>query len=277
MTLSLILLGVGVLAYGMAGVRLSVGSRAEGGALRSSAWWWGTVLQGVGFLLTLFARQDLPLLFVQAAVVLALAVTAVAGQILGVHRMAALDAAAVAAMVVGIFVLSTATRPGPTTSVHPATLWMLLGALALCVALMPRRWPAVVAGLVAGVGYGIGAIAGRLLAARPEGRFWEFWTWSAVDWLHAILIPLGIVAGQVHLTKALATGKNLAALGAMYTGSTVFPAVAGLVLLAEEPRPGTGWLAVVALVLTAVGAYRLLQVEATIQTAEPSTVREAPA
>lgn len=66
---SLVLLGAGILAYGLAGAQLTTGSRAEGGALRSTAWWWGTALQGLGFALTFFARRELPLLLVQSGVV----------------------------------------------------------------------------------------------------------------------------------------------------------------------------------------------------------------
>lgn len=262
MTLSVLLLAAGIISYGVAGVRLSVGSASEEGALRSSAWWWGTALQGCGFILTFFARQELPLLFVQACVIAALAVTALLGQILGVHRLTALDGAAIIGMISGLILLSFATQPGPTALVHPATVPLLVLALLLGGVAAVRRWSAVASGLFSGLGFGVAAVAARLLAARPDGAFWEFWAWSVGDWVHAFLIPLGLVVGQIHLTKGLATGHNVAALGAMYLASTVAPTVIGLTLLGEQPRPGTGLLAVVGITLTLLGAWRLIRLEA---------------
>ena len=52
MILSVLALVLGVLAYGVAGARLSDGAQAEGGALTSPAWWIGTALQGAGTSLT---------------------------------------------------------------------------------------------------------------------------------------------------------------------------------------------------------------------------------
>ncbi|WP_040159529.1 hypothetical protein [Nigerium massiliense] len=261
-TLSVVLLAIGILSYGMAGVRLSVGSASEEGALRSSAWWWGTALQGCGFILTFFARQELPLLFVQSCVIAALAVTAVLGQILGVHRLTVLDAVAIGAMIAGLILLSLATEPGPTAFVHPATVPLLVVLLVLGGAAALATWSAAVSGLFSGLGFGVGAVAARLLAARPDGAFWQFWTWSGADWLHAALIPLGLAVGQVHLTKGLATGHNVTALGAMYLMSTVAPTIIGLALLGETPKPGTGPLVVAGICLTLLGAWRLVRLEA---------------
>ena len=54
MLLSVLALVIGVLAYGIAGARLSDGAQSEGGALASPAWWIGTACQGAGFVFTLF-------------------------------------------------------------------------------------------------------------------------------------------------------------------------------------------------------------------------------
>lgn len=268
-TLSVVLLGLGIVSYGVAGVRLSVGSASDEGALRSSAWWWGTGLQGCGFILTFFARQELPLLFVQSCVIAALAVTALLGQFLGVHRLTALDGVSIIAMISGLILLSFATEPGPAALIHPATVPVLVCALILGGAAVLRRWSAVVSGLFAGLGFGVAAVAARLLAAQPDEPFWQFWTWSGADWLHAFLIPLGLAVGQVHLTKGLATGHNVPALGAMYLASTVVPTLMGLTLLGEQPRPGTGLLATVGIALTLLGAWRLIRLEAAAQETAP--------
>lgn len=260
--LSGVLLGLGILSYGVAGVRLSVGSVAEEGALRSSAWWWGTALQGCGFVLTFFARQELPLLLVQSCVIAALAVTAILGQLAGVHRLAGKDGVGIAAMIVGLIGLSFTTQPGPADSVHATTPGVLIALLALGGLAVLRPLSGSWSGLMSGLGFGVGAVVARLVAARPGGDFWAFWAWTGVDWFHAVLIPLGLVVGQIHLTRGLATGSNVTTLGAMYLTSTLAPSALGLLLLKETPVPGSTWLTVAALSLTLLGAWRLVRLEA---------------
>ena len=99
MILSVLALVLGVLAYGVAGARLSDGAQAEGGALTSPAWWIGTALQGAGFVFTLAARQHLPLLIVQACVVGGLAVTAIIQHVAGTRRIGGWDACALIAVI----------------------------------------------------------------------------------------------------------------------------------------------------------------------------------
>lgn len=258
---ALVLVG-GVLCYGLAGVRLSQGSTAEGGALRSSAWWWGTALQGAGFGLTFLARQDLPMLFVQAASVAALAVTAVAGQLAGVHRLQRGDWLAVAALMAGLFAVSQGTEPQSHLTPAPATLPVLLGLLALGALGLVRRWSAPVLGLLSGLGFSVGAVGARLVAAGDTEPFWAFWGWGVGTWLALALIPVGLVLGQTHLTRGLATRRNVTTLGAMYTAATITPALVGIALLGEVPRPGAEPWVVVGVALTLVGGWRLARIEA---------------
>lgn len=262
MTLAHLLLVCAVCSYGVDGVLLTKGSQAEGGALRSKFWWLGTMLQGVGFLLTFAAREHLPLLFVQAASVAALAVTALLGQLLGMHRLRWLDGVAIVAMIAGLAMLGISTHPGPADSVHRGTVAVLLGSLLLSLPLARASLPAWAAGLLSGVGFGVGAVAARLLAAAPGRVFWHFWQWSITDWVHALVIPAGLAVGQLFLTKALATGRAVPALGAMYLSCTVLPIVIGLALLHELPRAHTELLVVAGVTLTLLAAWRLMKLEA---------------
>lgn len=262
MTLSYLLIGMAVLSYGVDGVLLTKGSQAEGGALRSRWWWYGTMLQGVGFLLTFAARTDLPLLFVQAASVAALAVTALLSQLLGMHRLRWLDGVAIIAMIAGLTVLGISTQPGPTVFVHPATVPVLFGVLAASLLFIRGSFSAAWHGLLSGIGFGTSAAGARLLASVPGRVFWHFWEWSFTDWVHALLVPAGLAVGQLFLTKGLARRPVVTALGVMYLAGTVWPIVIGLLLLHEQPRPGTGTMVVLGTVITLASAWRLVRQDA---------------
>lgn len=259
MTLSYLLIALAVCSYGVDGVLLTIGSQAEGGALRSKYWWYGTALQGLGFFLTFAARTDLPLLFVQAASVAALGVTAVLSQLFGLHRLRWLDHLAIVAMVVGLTMLGISTQPGPTVFVHPWTVPVLFAALAASLAFLKGRWSAAWLGVLSGIGFGTSAAGARLLASVPGRVFWHFWEWGLTDWVHALLVPAGLVVGQVFLTKGLARRPAVTALGAMYLACTIWPIVIGLLLLHEQPRPGTGLIVVAGTVITLAAAWRLVR------------------
>ena len=259
MTLSYLLIGLAVLSYGVDGVLLTKGSQADGGALHSTFWWYGTMLQGVGFFLTFAARTDLPLLFVQAASVAALAVTALLSQLLGLHRLRWLDGLAIIGMIAGLTMLGISTQPGPTTFVHRWTVPVLFATLAACLGFLWGRWSAAWLGLLSGIGFGTSAIGARLLASSPGRIFWHFWEWSATVWVLAMIVRGGLVVGQVFLTKGLARRPAVTALGVMYLTGTVWPIVIGLGLLHENPRTGTAPLVVLGTIITLAAALRLVR------------------
>ena len=118
--LSALCLVLGILAYGVAGANLHSGSRDERGALRSSTWWTGTVLQALGFLLTLVARRSLPMMLVQACANGGLGVTAIIQHVTGARRMAKGQALALVALLGGLALLGPVTIAGPAVAIRPA-------------------------------------------------------------------------------------------------------------------------------------------------------------
>lgn len=259
MTLSILALVAGVLAYGAAGARLSDGAQGQDHPLRSLAWWTGTALQGGGFVLTLAARQTLPLLIVQAAVVGGLAVTAVIQHVAGTRALRPRDGWAIAAMMAGIAMLAASTVPGPAVPIEGIHLVVLGGCVGVCVLALPLVRGGGVSGLMSGLGFGISAIAARLLVAEIAPAFWRFWEWSPSSWTAAGLLFAGLVLGQVHLTRGLAVSHAVGVLGTNYLASTIVPAGVGWLLLGEHPRAGTTWLVVVGLVAALTAAMTLLR------------------
>ena len=259
MILSVLALVLGVLAYGVAGARLSDGAQAEGGALTSPAWWIGTALQGAGFVFTLAARQHLPLLIVQACVVGGLAVTAIIQHVAGTRRIGGWDAGAILAVILGIVALAFTTVPGPAVPIETIQLVVIGVTVAACAAALLVKLPPGVSGVFAGTGFAISAISARLLVAEPKLSMFRPWEWPLPSWIAAVLLLAGLVLGQVHLTIGLKGAHAVAVLGTNYLMSTLVPAVIGWTLLSEKPREGTIWLVAVGLALALAGALTLLR------------------
>lgn len=251
-----------VAAYGWSGLRLAAGARTSGSPLASRSWWAGTALQGAGFALSILARTVLPLLLVQSAIAGALAVTAVLEHVAGVRALDRRTGTAVGAVTAGIAAIAAAVVPGPAHDVRPGVVALLWAIAALCAAVIPACRGAWALGAVAGSAFGVGAVAARLLVggqhALPPEDLARFWAWPAGVWPVALLIPAGIVLGQWALTRGLARGASVAALGGDYLLATVLPSGFGLLLLGEQLRPGAWPLAVLGLACAGWGARRLL-------------------
>lgn len=260
MLLAVLALTAAVFAYGWSGLRLAAGSRATSSPLASQAWWSGTALQGAGFALSLIARTTLPLLLVQAAIAGALALTAVFEHVTGVRAVDRWTGAAILAVTGGIAGIAAAVVPGPAHDVRFEVIALLWAALAACAAATPVAGRPGLLGALAGTAFGVGAVAARVLVGTglEPVQVVRFWAWPASLWPVALLIPAGIVLGQWALTRGLARGSSVAALGADYLLATLLPSAVGLLLLGEEFRPGAWPLAVLGGLAAAWGVRRLL-------------------
>lgn len=260
MPLAVVALVAAVTAYGWSGLQLAAGSRTAGSPLASRAWWIGTALQGAGFLLSLLSRTTLPLLLVQAAIAGALAVTAVAEHVAGVRLLDRRTSVAVVSVTLGIAGIAAAVVPGPAHDVRAEILVALWGVLAGCAVAVPCCHRPGALGALSGTAFGVGAVAARLLVGtgRTLDDVARFWTWPAQLWPVALLIPAGIVVGQWALTRGLARGSTMAALGGDYLFATVLPSLFGLVVLGERLRDGYWPLAILGVLAAGCGMWRLL-------------------
>lgn len=216
----------------------------------------GLALDGVAFLLTIAALRTLPLFAVQSIVASFLAVTAVLGALVLHLRLTRSDRVAVGVVVTGLALVgasAAAERPVAPTS---AELWAtLVAAAVLAVLAIPlgRLTGTVGAawlGTIAGLGFGVVAIAARMLPERLTvgGLLTSPATWALV------------VAGGVALlgyATALQRGSVTVATAPLVIAETVLPAAIGVWLLGDTTRPGWGGFAVVGVVLSVAGAVAL--------------------
>lgn len=250
-------LAFGVLCYGLGGARLADGSRHSGGFLTSIAWWVGTSLQGAGFGLTLIAREQLPLLIVQASVVGALGVTAVVQHLAGALRLGARDALAICVLTGGIAALATATVPGPSIAPTRLHLMVLVGLTsALILSLLSPPY-ASTSGALSGAGFATSAIAARLFVGHRS--WWDPREWPAAAWLLLVIVVLCLATGQLLLTRGLANGSTPGVLGSMYLIAVLLPGGVGMLFLGEQPTPGSARILVLGLVPALLATIHLLR------------------
>lgn len=266
MVLALLAAAGCAVCYGVASVLQARGARAtpEAAALdprllvrvaRQSSFLVGSALDAAGFVLQFAALRVLPLFVVQAAEAAGIAVTAVtAVPLLGV-RLARRQWLAVAAVCVGLALLGvSAGAETPRTVGLPARSGML-GAVGLLV--LAGWWAGrrrgrarhALLGVVAGLGFGLAALAVRALPSLAVARLVR--DPAAYAALASILLALLLYAA------GLQRGAVTAVAAAAVVGETALPAAAGVLLLGDRPRPGFLPMAAVGFVLAVAGALAL--------------------
>ena len=209
------------------------------------------ILNGVGFLLHVAALQTLPLFLVQAVIAGSVAVTAVLSVRVLRTRLAPQQWGAVAMVVAGLVLLGVSAQSGEAESGPDALPLVLLGAVvgiaALAAAVRRLSYGAVLLGLLAGAGFGVVAIAARLLPELGPGVLTSPFA--------GVLVLAGTGAFLVY-SAAMQRGSVTTATAAMVVTQTVVPAAAGL-LLGDRVRPGSVPVALLGFALALAGALGL--------------------
>lgn len=216
----------------------------------------GLGLDLVGFVLSLVAVRSLPLFVVQAVLASFLAVTAVLGAVFLKMPLDRRDRIALVVVVVGLALVGASAAED--RSVDVSTLenrGVLVVAILLALVTVPAARVrgvrgAVVLGTVAGLAYGTTSVAARML---PADLGVETVLRSPAAWALALAGVLALLA----YSTALQRGSVTQATAPVVVGETVAPALVGILLLGDQPRPGWGWVGAVGFVLAVAGAVGL--------------------
>ncbi|MFE1443532.1 hypothetical protein [Streptomyces sp. NPDC058739] len=238
----------------------AVAVRGPGAAVRAT-WQWpflvGIVLDTLGFGAELLSLDSIPLFLVEAAVAGSLAVTAVGSAVMLHVRLRRAEWVAVAAVCCGLALMAVAAgreRGGDGDST--LRLAVLAGSVALAVVgrLISARFGgerhrAAVLGGVAGLSFGLVAVAARLLPGLDVP--------GVLTDPAAYAVVCSGITGYLLLIEALQAGAVTAATAAMVIGETVGPAVFGVVWLGDTTRHGLAPVAVTGFALSLTGALAL--------------------
>jgi multidrug transporter EmrE-like cation transporter len=246
----------------------------------------GLALDGAGFVLSLVALRSLPLYVVQAVVASFLAVTAVAGVLLLATRVRRLEGVALAVVVLGLVLVSLSAAPQSARAHGRSVEWLLLAAAAVLTVVAfpvarlsgPRGvW---ILGGVAGLAFGVVAVAARALSSSAQGALAppvRVLVGAPASYALLVAAPLALVT----YATALQRGSVVQATAPLVVGETVLPALAGLALLGDHARRGWGPVAAAGFTL-AVAAALLLSRFGTVSVpppepaGPPSEARETP-
>jgi len=209
----------------------------------------------IGFLAQLVALRRLPLFAVQAMVAGSLAVTAVLAAWLINVQLAWREWLAVAGVVVGVGLLgASAGVEGAKAVGGPFKLALIVAVAAVAVAgvlaaRLPRPARTPVLGAVAGLGYGVVAVAARILPGYSLAEL-------ARDPAAYAAVAGGVVSFMLY-AAALDNGSVTVATAAVVLAETAPPALVGILFLGDHTRPGLAPVAWVAFVLAVTCAVLL--------------------
>ncbi|GAA5188582.1 hypothetical protein GCM10023322_39570 [Rugosimonospora acidiphila] len=253
--------------YGVASVLQAVGARRapqSAGtvsarllvrALREAPFVTGVTLDAAGWVLQVLALRNLPLFVVQAGQASNLAVTAVVAVPLLAARPSGRQWWAVGGVCAGLGLLaSSAGRQSPLPPGPWFGLGLLFSALALAgCGLAVRRTrsaarPAIL-GSVAGLGFGITALAARGLTSLSPGHLLR----DPAAWALAV----GGIIGFLFFTGGLQSGSVTVVSAAVVMAETTVPAIVGVLVLGDHSRHGFIPVAAAGFVLALLGALTL--------------------
>lgn len=259
---------IAALAYGTASVLQARGAhsvqthhdaaptlRSTITAMLTASFLAGMALDAAGFIGSLVSARLIPLFLAQTIISANLAVTAVLAVVILHTRLSRRDWTAIGVVVVALVVLSLTAGEEGHGGDHYRLGWMVLlaalGLFALAVLLIRRFGDriAIMAGLIAGVLFGLLAVSVRIVPGIDPFDAGALLTSPA---FYAILVGGG--GGFYLFTVALQTGSVQGASAAIVVGETVIPSVVGILVLGDTTRPGWGIVALIAFIAAVAGA-----------------------
>lgn len=215
----------------------------------------GLGLDLLGYLCMVAALRVLPVFVVSGAVASSLAVTAVvASWMLGV-TLRSVEWIAVVVVCVGLGMLAAsagaegADKVGIGFRIGLVIAVTVLALVAVIAGRLRGRLSVGILGAVAGLGFGVVALASRVLTSFAPSTL-------LTDLATYVIVAAGVLA-MLCFATALQRGSVTAATAALTIGETVLPAFIGLALLGDESKPGLGPVAVAGFVAAIAGALVL--------------------
>jgi drug/metabolite transporter (DMT)-like permease len=216
----------------------------------------GVILDFLGWVLTVYAVQYLPLFLVEALIAANIVVTILVERIFLHGHMSRRIYVATGIILCGLVVLALSASPEKANPISEGMRWaivlfpFLIGAAGYVVARSQKYNATIALAGLSGLAFGQTSVIGRIF------------TFSHPLW-HTLYSPLilGLVASGVLgiwlFSTALQRTRASIANASMTAAQTLVPAIIGIVVLGDEPRNGL-WVAVIAgVALVLSGVYVL--------------------
>jgi drug/metabolite transporter (DMT)-like permease len=228
----------------------------------------GITLDLLGFLASVIALRTLPLFFVQAVVSSSVGVTALLAVAVLHHHLVRSEMIALAALGVGLLLLAVSAQAESASPVSTAGGWLLLSGVVvvICLGAIAARshGPATAPTLAVAAGLafaGVGIAARALAIPQPLWRL----VYEPLGWA---VVAYGAL-GMLLFAAALQRGPVTTASAITFAVETVVPAVVGVVMLGDRPRPDFGVLAIIGFATAVVGTVALARHPASSSEIEP--------
>ena len=215
----------------------------------------GLAMDLLGFLLALIAMRRLPVFAVEALISSYVAVTAVLAVRLCGTTLRRREWLAVGGVAAGVIMVALSAQVQPTDQVgilarlFLPTATLTLGGLALVVDRVMTRSAPVLA-FIGGVAWGLIPLATQMMR-DPDSVL------GLLSDPAAYTVPAAGGLGLVLYTGALQRTSVVRATAMAILGETLLPAAVGLSLLGDQPRPGTGLVALAGFLLSVGGGLVL--------------------
>jgi drug/metabolite transporter (DMT)-like permease len=253
-------------AFGVASVLQAIGARSQTltpgvdlrllvRMLRHPAFLLSIVVSLSGFLLHLVALRSLPLFAVQPVIASSVAVTAVIQGVRGHEPLSTRGRWLVAAVCVGLALVTAAAVPGSAVLTSNGWRAMLIvvavsvGLLGWVSGRVQGPTGASLLGLLSGLGFAVVAISARSMPSLAIS--------SLVTDPATVALALGGGVAFLLYSTALQRGAVITATAAMTMSNTMVPVLVGVLALGDEFRSGSAPTAIVGLLLAGTATVLL--------------------
>jgi drug/metabolite transporter (DMT)-like permease len=216
----------------------------------------GLALDGVSFLLTVVAVQNLPLFVAEPIIAINVVITALIERLLFQRRLRGVAWAAIAGILVGLSLLALSGAPERAHTAAAAVRWTVIllplgvAGLGSVVAARNQHSATIALGVLDGVAFGGTAVAGRMLVVPQP--FWQILL-SPLLWS---MLAYGLV-GLLLFTIALQRSHASVVAASTTAAQSIVPIVVGIAFLGDSPRNGAWGVAIAGMVLTLAGTLAI--------------------
>ena len=223
----------------------------------------GVGLDGLGFVLSIAAVRTLPLFVVQSVIASFLAVTAILGAIVLHMPLSRRDWIGLGVVIAGLVLVGLSAAEDGAVCTTRAEQWavlgatLVLGALAFPLGRLTGVAGAAALGSVAGLAFGATSVAARMLPGSIALDHVVGDLGTILSSPAAYALAVAAVVALLTYSTALQRGTVTQATAPLVVGETVAPALVGILMLGDRPRPGWEWAAVLGFALAVGGAVSL--------------------